>query len=82
MTSITEEFSKRVSYFWRRFSSWTEDGRCLRALVGVAEAPGTVTRCLDLERKTTEGRKGAKHRNTNFPLSAFDQAVSGGNNVS
>ena len=39
-------------------SNWTEDCRCLRALVGVAEAPGTVTRCLDLERQTTEGRKG------------------------
>ena len=58
-------------------SSWTEGGHCLRALVGVAEAPGTVTRCLDLQRKTTEGRKGAKHRNTNSPLSAFDQAVRG-----
>ena len=67
MTSLARDLMMFFPLFARGFfflhevfqgSNWTEDGRCLRALVGVAEAPGTVTRCLDLERQTTEGRKG------------------------
>ena len=67
--------------FFFEGSSWTEDGRCWRALVGVAEASGTVTRCLDLERKTTEGRRGLNKGILILPSLLLIKQRQGGNLV-
>ena len=84
VTSRTGKLSERFSIFWRRFSrapvglrvdtAWGHWWGCGRAGDGHA--------MFGLAEENNRREEGAKHRNTNFPLSAFDQAVSGGNNVS